>query len=74
MVQWAIAGLRSLKPKEAIPLEVAVREGELRAKAGRPKKGEADNYCARNNLKVGTKAHFKARLRRDDPEVAARSL
>ena len=71
MVHWAITGLRSLKPNEPIRLSVAVQEGKLRAGPGRPPKDNDGDYRHLRERR-GTVEYTLARLRRDDPDMAAR--
>ena len=55
LVDWAISGLRSLKPNEAIPLEIAVREGKLLKHGGLTKDERAirvDSYQLNHGANV----------------------
>ena len=63
-VTWALEGLRSFKPSEAIRYEDAIKLG----RRGRPKRGE-EKGCARN-LNRGTAEHWRARMKRNDPADA----
>jgi hypothetical protein len=79
-VQWAIEGLRRLKPDEPVTFERAQRYGKLDAKtpdlleAHRPKKLGNEKTVTKVIAAERNDASALARLRRDRPDIHARVL
>jgi hypothetical protein len=75
LVGWAMRGLRVFDPNEPLPFETAVFVGrELMAHDEAGKRGGRGKKAIRNRegLSSDTVEYIKARLRRDDPALAAR--
>jgi len=68
-VEWALVGLKQLKPDWAIPFDEAVKTGKLLSKHGGDRKSDAAKNQGVDNTLIerGTsrKAYIKARLERD---------
>ena len=81
LVQWAVEGLRTLKPDEPIPFTVAVENGRARTQAcaekatplaqhRRPTKEEQDNKGRHTTLNGKRDAdYYTARIARDHPAI-----
>lgn len=78
LVEWALIGLKSLKPTEAIPFEAAVEAG--RRKKGNPtgnnqykkQSGNNNNVIISTEVQGNTRSYLRDRLRRKHPEIFAK--
>ena len=70
VVDWAVAGLRSLRPEEPLSLSDAVQLGKHGGDR-RSEQARVDQAC-NASLKYGTAEHWLARLDRDRPDLAER--
>lgn len=75
MVEWAMAGLKAMRPDWAVPFEAAVAVGKALGSHGGDRRSEkVTDQGVRAHLARGTgqRAYTLARLRRDDPDLALR--
>jgi len=74
MVDWAITGLRSLRPDKEIAFDKAIFIGKL-GKNGRPKKGEENSDSVRVSGFGNSSAYVISRLQRDNqPDLAEKVI